>query len=151
MKNFTIIILSLFIISCGNSKKTVNQQKEMEEKAIEKPHKKAILVQDWNKYRDTAPYNILDINLKGNIITLDIDYSGGCKVHEFDLVGSVFIMKSLPPKRGIKLFHNSNGDDCREKIITSIHFDISEFAYANGEIILNLEHYKESIRYNPEK
>ncbi len=147
MKQFTFILFCLFALSCGNSKKASENNAENEEKSTEQTVKKCILTQNWNEYKDSDPYNILSAKVSGNIMTLDVSYSGGCEKHNFDLIGSAFIMKSLPPKRGIKLYHKSNNDSCRELVRETISFDITDFAYVNGEIILNLEHYTESISY----
>lgn len=146
MKLLSILIFSALLIGCGNSKNTSAP-------AAEKPQetgptaKAAILSQDIGKFRNTQPYSILNINLEGNVLQLDITYNGGCKEHEFELVGSAFIMKSSPPKRIIQLYHHNSNDDCRELINESLYFDISSFAYNDKEIVLQLQHYKDSFRY----
>lgn len=139
------------MMSCGNSKESTAQTEDTAEKSVERVAKKAIVTQDWNQYRASAPYNIQTVSLKGNLLTVNITYSGGCKPHEFDLVGSAFIMKSMPPKRGIKLYHHPHEDDCREQVSQSLIFDITDFGYQNSEIILNLEHYPEALRYTVQK
>ncbi|MFD1552633.1 hypothetical protein DNU06_16630 [Putridiphycobacter roseus] len=151
MKIFTLIFLtSLLTFSCANSKKVTETTEKQEEKVAEEviPNaKKGILTQDWAKYKNTASYNIIAASLTKNILSITITYQGGCQKHEFDLIGSSFIMKSLPPKRGIKLYHHPIEDDCRELVQKTLNFDISEFRYGQQEIILNLEHFPESISY----
>ena len=148
MKLLTIILLMGIAYSCGNSKRAAkNEATEVTEKKEETVAKRAILSQNIGKFKDTKSYNITAVELKGNILQLDISYNGGCKPHEFELVGSSFIMKSSPPKRGIQLYHHESGDDCRELVTDRLFFDISAFAYGDKEIILNLQHYKEAIRY----
>jgi len=135
------------MFSCGNSKEVVDANDIVEEKSVELVAKKGILTNQWGEYNNSAYYKILNVTLTGNIMSIAISYNGGCGNHDFDLVGSAFIQKSLPPKRGIRLFHNANDDNCRELMTETLNFDITDFAYGNGEIILNLEHYNESITY----
>lgn len=157
MKSFTFLLLATILFSCANSKKTTKnststqktEQKEIKAKA-------AILSQNIGKFRDSESYKIISVELDENILQLDITYNGGCKSHEFELVGSSFIMKSLPPKRGIQLYHHKSNDDCRELVNDRLFFDISAFAYGEDkEIILNLQYYPQAIKYtkkneNPE-
>jgi hypothetical protein len=85
-----------------------------------------------------------------NTLYLDVAYSGGCKKHDIQLVGSASIMKSLPPIRSIKLIHNSNNDSCREHITKTLAVDIRELAYQKekGSVIyLTLDGWKERLTY----
>ena len=94
--------------------------------------------------------DILDAKISGNIITLKIGYSGGCKNHEFSIIGSQMISKSLPPIRNIQLIHNSNDDNCKSYITQNLEYDISNLAYkkVNGSvIILKLNGWKDRIVY----
>jgi hypothetical protein len=148
MKYTTLLIFAtLLLISCGNSKNAANSEKSDETENATPSAKKAILSQDIAKFRDTESYNIKSINLQGNILELNITYNGGCANHEFELVGSAFITKSLPPKRIVQLYHHKNTDDCRELVHETLYFDISDLAYQNSEIIISLQHFPESFRY----
>lgn len=141
MKHLLIALALLTFFSCGNSKKVVEKSNKQAE-TTNQDHKKAILTQDWNSMSSTASYNIINATIDENTLSIIVTYSGGCKNHEFDLIGSAFITKSLPPSRGIKLIHQANDDDCRELITETLKFDIRNLAYQNGEIILKLEHFK---------
>ena len=79
-----------------------------------------------------------------------VTYSGGCKEHSFDMVGSQNISKSLPPIRQIRLIHNGNEDHCRELITRTLKVDLSDMAYSKtsgSEIVLNLKGAREPINY----
>lgn len=147
MKLLSILLISTIILSCGNSKSLNSETTETIEKQGPSA-KKAILSQDIGKFRNTEPYSILDIELNANILQLNITYNGGCTDHEFELVGSSFITKSMPPKRLIQLYHHKSNDDCRELVHETLYFDISVFAHSNGEIVLQLQHFKEAFRYS---
>ncbi len=57
---------------------------------------------------------------------MDVQYGGGCKKHEFSLVGNSAIMKSYPPKRSCILVHEGENDMCRALVYQQLKFDISE-------------------------
>ena len=142
MKNGLLMLTIVALLaSCGNRDKSKN-------KSGETVTKTAILVDDYDNYRDNASTSIESIALDGNILTISISYSGGCKDHEFSLVGSRMISKSLPPQRGIMLYHNNNGDSCRELKEEQLVFDIKAFEYKpKEEIILTLEGWEEKISF----
>ena len=96
------------------------------------------------------PITIEGININGNILEISVKYSGGCNKHEFSLVGSENISKSLPPRRAIKLIHKNMNDQCKKMIMEKIYFQIESLAYKkemDSKITLDLEGWKESISY----
>jgi hypothetical protein len=96
------------------------------------------------------PYNILDVFINKNTMSLIVSYGGGCSTHEFQLAGSSNIMKSLPPKREIQLLHNGNNDLCKMLITDTISFNIENLAEnkkVGSEIILNLKGWDNPISY----
>ena len=98
----------------------------------------------------SASTDITNVRLVGNTLFLDVAYSGGCKDHDFKLVGSPMIAKSLPPIRTIKLVHNNNDDNCRAYLMKTLEFDIRQLAYVQekGSVIhLTLDGWKERITY----
>lgn len=93
---------------------------------------------------------ISEVRVSGNKLFIDINYSGGCEKHEFQVIGSKIIAKSLPPIRGIQLVHKANGDACKKLIEQTIEVDISALAYkqeAGSKIFLTLDGWKERIEY----
>lgn len=98
--------------------------------------------------RESAETQILNAVVTDSILTLNVSYNGGCEKHEFSLLGSKMIQKSMPPIRNIMLSHNSNGDDCRELIEEELKFNISDFKYPNGDIMLALVGYKSKILFS---
>ena len=141
--------LFLFFAGCSTTKHS-NESIMIENQTI--PSKtnsipKAFLVNDFS---DSPQTTINSAVIKGNSLFLNISYSGGCKEQTFDLEGADFVMKSLPPKRKIKLIRDSKGDACREWITKELVFDIEIFTpehESNSKIILLLDGYKEEISY----
>ena len=131
--------LVIFTLSCGN--------KDKDGKKDDVVTSKGILVSNFTEYKDNATTTINAVTLNGNVLNLNVSYSGGCEDHEFTLIGSKLISKSLPPQRGMSLYHKSNNDSCREFITDDLSFDITDFAYLDKEIILRLEGWKEGISF----
>lgn len=59
-------------------------------------------------------------------IALDVEYSGGCNEHSFDLIFNGVWMKSMPAKGTLYLAHNDNGDMCEALVEKTLYFNITE-------------------------
>jgi hypothetical protein len=139
MKILSIFALCTLLFACGNTDKILPVEEE-----------KIVQAQLGDATVDSDPITITAANVEGNVLSIDVEYSGGCEKHWFDLTGSFALMKSLPPKRTVKLIHNANSDACRQLIKKTLTFDISTFAItqtAGSEIILLLDGYKGEISY----
>ncbi len=95
-------------------------------------------VDDFMNYRENDPVKVVNGFIQDTILNLDVTYSGGCKAHTFELIGSKFIQKSLPPQRGVLLVHHANNDDCRELMGERLKFNIKPLVenYSKIELIL---------------
>ena len=101
-------------------------------------------------FMESDHLDIESVILKDNSLFIAVSFSGGCKEHDLELIGNPVIMKSLPPKRAVQLYHNSNGDSCRSLVNEVLEIDISNLAYnqtPGSEIILVLEGWEEEIKY----
>lgn len=99
---------------------------------------------------ESAPITIDNAEIRGNLLYLDVTYSGGCNEHYFRLIGSEMIAKSMPPIRGIKLVHDNNSDDCKKLEKVKLEINIEKLAYkqeSGSEIYLNIDGVKEKILY----
>lgn len=141
-------------MSCGNKKKN----KESAETAVE--NNKYTTEQGstvWVKLADmdekipSDAFNLIDAHVDDmNKLHITLEYSGGCKPHEFKILGSRAILKSMPAQRPVLIVHNANGDECRSIIREEILVDISEFAYSkeqDSHIILLLEGQRLNYKY----
>lgn len=91
-----------------------------------------------------------NVEIAGNKLIVTVSYSGGCKEHQFDLVGDEAISKSLPPQRSIRIVHTGEPDLCKAMLIKTLEFDISNLAYKKekgSEIMLNLEGWDTPLKY----
>lgn len=142
--SFFLLFSIITLMSC----KTAHEKKS-QTKAAQNPE--AVLVANFDPYKNSASLTITQVAIEGNVMIIDVEYSGGCEKHEFKLIGSEMIQKSLPPQRGIMLWHDNKGDSCRSIVEEQLRFDISAFAYEGGEIILNMDGWVNPIPYTKVK
>jgi hypothetical protein len=110
---------------------------------------------------------VLDsVRIEGDVITLTIEYSGGCNEHEFELhMSPAAFMESLPVQANLYFRHVDFDDPCDAWFRRSFSFDLRpiahlyEISYGGIDCIaLNVHHYMtgsdpvETVRvlYHPE-
>ena len=149
---FLFFLLSL-IFSCKTQKNNNNcifkKKKQVEESNLNGQLTSSIY--DFTK-KDVASdsITIIDAKIIGNKLHLNVSYSGGCKNHDFKIIGNSLISKSLPPIRSVKLIHYANDDKCKKLVLDNLIIDISELAYkkeSGSEIYLQLEDVKERLLF----
>lgn len=143
MKSLLIFSIAVMIFGCKSHKNAKNSQITTNSETMLKA-----TIGDIETPSDLI--QITGVSVKGNIMSIDVNYSGGCEEHSFQLIGSASIAKSLPPIRSIKLVHNANGDACRKLEERTLEFDISELAYVktSGSVIyLTISGWKDRIEY----
>ena len=84
--------------------------------------------------------------IEGDILKVNLSYSGGCKSHQFTLVASDSFMESDPVQLSIYIAHNANGDTCEAYPTEDYHFNLTPiknlyqkyYQQNTGTIILRL-------------
>jgi hypothetical protein len=161
MKYTSLFILALALLSCKAqksvaeevSKVTIEEQVAEEtneniEGKPQRPYQVTATVGDVSQKTDA--YTIENAKIQGNKLFLDISYTGGCAWHKFEFVGSMAVMKSMPPQRAVKLIHDADNDSCESIVKQTIEIDISALADAQipgREIVLILDGYNERLNY----
>jgi hypothetical protein len=143
MKSLLIFSIAIIIFGCKSHKNAQNSKIETNSETMLKA-----TIGDIETPSDLI--QITDVSVKGNIMSINVSYSGGCQEHSFQLIGSANIAKSLPPIRSVKLVHNANGDACRELKEDILEFDITDLAYVktSGSVIyLTINGWKDRIEY----
>ena len=88
--------------------------------------------------------------------TIEVEYGGGCEIHEFKLIIESAFMESNPVQTNALLSHNSKGDVCRAIIRDRLYFNFSPLkeiyrdAYQtdHGTIIIHLAGISDPIEYS---
>jgi hypothetical protein len=79
------------------------------------------------------PYQIHTVEIKNNVLWIDVSYGGGCKDHEFQMFYAISNVDrtdndDLPYQileRRLTLTHNANKDRCRSIVREKLRFDLS--------------------------
>lgn len=61
----------------------------------------------------------------GKYLFLEVSYSGGCEIHDFNVIWDGNILESNPPQAYIFITHNANGDACEAFINESLTVDLT--------------------------
>jgi hypothetical protein len=148
MRTFTILFL-VSVLFGFNSCQLCKKKDSIENTATKTEVVSEIIVQKgYFKSENSAMFDILKTSLEGNILTVVVSYSGGCKEHDFKLYFDGNYKKSLPPKADFILTHDNQGDACRSIIEKNIKFDISKSQYAGRkEMIISVEGFEE-LKYS---
>ncbi len=86
------------------------------------------IIVDFETRPDEWPRDLLTLKrhtLARPTLTLDVEYSGGCEDHEFDLVAWGGWLESFPIQVNVLLAHESHGDACDALITQGLRFDLS--------------------------
>lgn len=111
------------------------------------------------------PFELIEVFIDGDVLHLEVRYSGGCVEHDFDMFMSPeAFLESYPAQANLYLRHDDPDDACDAIIGRHLTFDVRPIAhlYELGyrridPIILNVYHYfndqpgeKTKVIYHPE-
>ena len=84
----------------------------------------------------TDPFKVLSAEISDqDSLIVEVEYGGGCKEHQFKLITTGMLKKSMPPQCTVYLEHENNEDMCRALIRQKCAFYIGNLA-PNGETIV---------------
>jgi hypothetical protein len=69
-------------------------------------------------------YVLNDAAVNGDILTLNVSYSGGCEEHVITLVISELFVETEPVQLAALLAHDGNGDSCERWVTETYAFDL---------------------------
>lgn len=75
---------------------------------------------------ESDSYWINSIAVVDNLLQIEVNYSGGCELHEFELIWPDAIIAIFPPEVGVILTHDANNDTCEALITETLEFDLDE-------------------------
>lgn len=101
-----------------------------------------------------ASYSVTDASVAADVLNLQLTYTGGCREHEFQLLGASDFAESAPASVRIHLTHNANGDDCKGIVRVELQFGLSPLrehyreVYRNTSGTIVLQFHQRSIEYH---
>ncbi|MCF8373276.1 MAG: hypothetical protein K9H64_16775 [Bacteroidales bacterium] len=83
------------------------------------------VIQGFRHDKQNLSYSITDATLADTILTIELNYSGGCVDHSFDIIFNGMYKKSLPRQADLFLLHNNKGDTCTENKSIILRYNLS--------------------------
>ncbi len=149
MKTILFVALSMLVFGCNSAKNAVESD-QSSIGTIQNDENVMVTASIGRVDQASDPLSISDVRVKGNKLLIDVSYGGGCQEHQFQVIGSAMISKSLPPVRSIQLVHTANGDKCKMNVSKTLEVDLKELAYkqdAGSKIYLTLGGWSQQIEY----
>ena len=91
---------------------------------------------------NVSPLQIIDANVLGDTLAIQISYTGGCRTHEFQLLDTGIATKSIPPQHLLRLVHILSDDPCEALVTKMLFYDLLPLKnkYDNlGSVALRIE------------
>ena len=71
------------------------------------------------------PFDVLSVSIAGDILSVTVEYSGGCETHAWGACWSGSWLRSLPPKATLNLSHDAMDDACDLWVSETLLIDVS--------------------------
>lgn len=154
----TVLCLCIFIAGCKSkeptksTKHTPDEINSAKSSSVGINHKETakdvIIERGFSAENKNNRMNILSATLNKDILKLIINYSGGCKEHDFNLYSTGLYAKSLPPQIQLHLIDSQDQDACRQLITDTLNFKLTNIKIPNTyKIIITVNEYEEKIEY----
>jgi hypothetical protein len=143
MKHIILFSLLALMSACKSSKNVSKKADNMKNDGV-------LVARIGDFVEKNDPFDLVEAKIVGNYLMLKVGYGGGCQDHEFELIGSTVIAKSMPAIRTIQIVHRANNDLCKAYIYKDLKFDIrtlSDKQEKDHKIYLNNENFKEKLLY----
>jgi hypothetical protein len=146
MRLGVVLLIMLSVVACKNRKTTTETSAAKNVK-----HKDVVVHDTYNLPKDNADFDVESASIKGDLLTMIVTYSGGCKEHVFTAHATKVYMKSMPPQIGLMIEHQNNGDDCRSIVTDTLMFNLVPVRYPGNEkdytVIIRLPKVEEGLPY----
>gem|GEM_PF-3066061 len=106
-----------------------------------------LIISDSIEMKDQ--FEIEKISVSGEDLIFEVSYSGGCQIHEFNVLWNGEYVETSPSQIDLYLSHNSNSDLCESKIFTTFALKLVNFN--EDDLIINFFDYdgvKHTLIYN---
>jgi hypothetical protein len=90
-------------------------------------------------------FRLLDAKIEGDLLEIQVEYGGGCRVHQLEMVANpAAFMESEPIQSNIYLSHESHNDPCKALVRKKITFSLKPLK----EVFLELYPARDSLILN---
>ncbi len=91
---------------------------------------------------DPDRLEILSASVEGDILKVEVQYSGGCIDHQFTMAARPWFMESLPVRMELYLYHEDGDDPCDAVMTEGLSFnlirigELYDAVYGDGEGVM---------------
>ena len=154
IKGLYLCVFILFVIGCQHIQNDMNPEPDgLISIAVDKgtqdnmTYSSNVFIGDAGNKFGTDAFALDTATIEGDILKVNLSYSGGCKSHQFTLVASDLFHESSPVQLPIYIAHNANGDTCEAYPTEDYHFNLTpikdlyqkRYRQDAGTIILKLK------------
>ncbi len=124
--------------ACKSKKDMANKGDKKTTEVTPRPGTPSVTVNsNFMRPKSNPAVSVEKASIDGNILNLEVSYSGGCEDHSFELISNGMYKKSMPPQLNLYLKHTNNGDACRKLVMDTLQFNIEDAKYpGGGDLIL---------------
>ena len=135
MRLFVLLsMLGIGILSCkNNGQNTGYATAAKKESPVSKV--KEIIIENQEPVK--PDFRVLEMTNANDILTLIVQYGGGCEEHDFNAYFSGGWGKSLPPQAAISFEHlNPNNDRCRSIVKDTFEFNLKPLQFSGSKEVV---------------
>lgn len=129
----------------------VTPEKQIDDKDLDQEKQnviREIQVVPGMKLSKSDPFSYGSAQIQGDSLLIAVQYSGGCKAHEWNMYTTGTYSKTFPPKIEVYLHHNSNQDFCKALLRETLVFDLKNIRYEGSkEVEIQLNDFIDFLNY----
>jgi len=122
----TFLLLILFVLSAGCAAFGGGAEKEKEKDKPERPSVTRVEPGTSIKDIESDPFKMHDASVQGDMLSIQVSYSGGQEEHQFTLYWSGIVARSYPGQTVMHLKHDAQGDAGEKAVKQTLEFDLSK-------------------------
>jgi hypothetical protein len=139
---FAVMIFGILGMQCRNQK-TLTMPSQ--------PERKLINTNTFIGEMKEPDFNIKTAQISGDILYINVEFTGEKGQHDFDLLWDGSIMKSMPPKVTLTPVHKSENTSGKKKVEMQLAFNVSLLGErGSNTVIIMLKDYPEHLTWKKE-
>lgn len=145
MKNLILCLIILAGLGACKNKKQITASQNMNYTINNKDTLAHLSIIESISTPEVAfKYTIKKAAIDGDLLKIDIQYSGGCEDQTFMLVSDGINNEG---KVKLQLMHDSKGDLCKKLIMKTLYFNLSPLGEKDENRILSLNQFRGVLKY----
>ena len=95
-------------------------------------------------------FEVDSVSVSGDTLVVRVRYSGGCKEHDFFVVGSQDWVQSAPPLMDVVVIHDGHLDPCEAWVTQTLRIGLAPIRELRGSgvVIIAVQHAPDTVLYS---